>query len=165
VLYLVRDGRTVALSYFDHLRREGRFDADLPEFLDRFVAGSVDGYGPWADHVTGALEFSASAPGPFLLVRYEELRAEPVAALDRALTFLGRPLDTEALARIVAANTKARMRAKEAGSRFLAGRPTDGSPVVRPERGQGWAELVPAGARARFEEACSAALAAAGYQR
>jgi hypothetical protein len=55
------------------------------------------------------------------------------------------------------------MRAKESESRFLAGRRTDGTPVVRPERTQSWADLVPAEARARFEEACGAALTAAGY--
>jgi hypothetical protein len=163
VVYLVRDGRTVALSYYEHLRREGRFRGELPEFLERFVEGALDGYGPWPEHVTSALEFGQTNPGSFLLLRYEQLRAEPETTLGRALTFLGRDRDRDFLARVVAANTKDRMRAKEGDSRFLAGRRTDGTPVVRPERNQSWADLVSAEARARFEAACGAALTAAGY--
>ncbi len=64
---------------------------------------------------------------------------------------------------MVAANTKQRMRATEAASEFLTRQRTDGSPLVRPNGRQGWAELVPAGARAAFEQACTEALASAGY--
>lgn len=163
VLYLVRDARTVALSYFDHLRREGRFRGDVSEFLERFLHGSLDGYGSWPDHVMTAFAFERTASGPFLRVRYEELRSAPVMALRGVLTFLGHEVDDDFLAQVVAANTKDHMRAKETASQFLTRRHSDGTPVVRPEREHGWADVVPPEARARFERACDTALAAAGY--
>ena len=85
--------------------------------------------------------------------------------MGRALDFLGRPVDQATVAVVVAASTKERMRSKEGASRFLGGRPSDGTPVVRPERRQGWVDLVPAETRARFDHACEAALEAAGYTR
>lgn len=165
VVYLVRDGRTVALSYLDHLRREGRYQGDLAEFLERFVQGRLDGYGSWAAHVLSALEFGRAASARFLLLRYEDLHAHPEAELSRVLAFLGREVDHVVLATIVRAHTKERMRAKEATSRFLVRRHSDGTPVIRPDRLLGFAEQVPADVRARFERACGAALEAAGYTR
>jgi len=163
VVYLVRDGHDVALSYLDHHRRLGHYTGDVTVFLDAFLAGRLDGYGPWADHVLGAERFARSGVAPVLTIRYEELRADPETQLGRVLTFVGRPVGDETVARAVAANTKQRMRAKEAASEFLTRQRTDGSPLVRPDGRQGWAELVPAGARAAFEQACAEALASAGY--
>jgi len=163
VVYLVRDARDVALSYLDHHRRLGRYTGDVRVFLDAFLAGRLDGYGPWPDHVLGAQRFATTGVAPVLTVRYEELRADPAATLGRVVGFLGRPVDSEVLARVVAANTKERMRAKEDTSRFLARQQTDGSPLVRPDRRQGWAEVVPADARAEFDEACGEALSRSGY--
>jgi len=163
VVYLVRDGHDVALSYLDHHRRLGRYTGDVTVFLDDFLAGRLDGYGPWADHVLGADDFARSGVAPVLTIRYEELRADTEAQLARVLAFVGHAVDDEVVARVVAANTKERMRAKEAASRFLASQTTDGSPIVRPDRRQGWADLVPADTRAEFDQACAGALASAGY--
>lgn len=163
VIYLVRDGHDVALSYLDHNRRLGKYTGDIRVFLDDFLAGRLDGYGPWADHVLGARRFAESGVAPVTTIRYEELKTGPEAALGRVLTFVGRPVDDDVIARVVAANTKDRMRAKEADSRFLGSQRTDGSPIVRPDRRQGWADVVPADARAAFEQACGEALADAGY--
>ncbi len=163
IVYLVRDGHDVALSYLDHHRRLGRYTGDVTVFLDDFLAGRLDGYGPWAEHVLGAERFARTAVAPVLTIRYEELRTDPAAELARVLTFVGHPVDDATVARVVAANTKKRMRAKEAASEFLTRQRTDGSPLVRPDGRQGWAELVPADARASFEAACGRALASAGY--
>ncbi len=164
VVYLVRDGHDVALSYLDHHRRLGHYTGDVVSFLEDFLAGRLDGYGPWADHVLGAQDFGRSGTAPVLTVTYEDLRAHPEVQLGRVLEFLGRPVDDDALARVVAANTKQHMRAKEAASVFLTRQRTDGSPLVRPDRRQGWAELIPADARAEFDRACGQALKRAGYR-
>ncbi|MGH9187217.1 MAG: sulfotransferase domain-containing protein [Acidimicrobiales bacterium] len=163
VIYLVRDGRDVALSFLDHERRIGRFDGDAVEFVDRFLAGAVGSYGAWNDHVLAALELEHAGAHPFLRVRYEDLRQSPVAELARILEFLGIEPDPGALADIVAANTKDRMRAKEATSAFLASMTTDGTPFVRPERPAGWSDLVPEDVRTRSERALAPVLRACGY--
>lgn len=163
VVYLVRDAHDVALSYLDHHRRLGQYTGDVKVFLDAFLAGRLDGYGPWADHVLGADSFARSGVAPVLTIRYEELRSDAASQLGRVLSFVGRPVDDDTLTRVVAANTKERMRAKEATSRFLASQHTDGSPIVRPDRNQRWEDLVAADARAEFDQACGQALASAGY--
>jgi hypothetical protein len=162
VVYLVRDGRTVALSYLEHSRREG-YRGEISEFLDRFLDGRLDGYGPWHEHVLSAFAFGQSTTARFLVVRYEELQADPEGELARTLAFLGCEVDRDVLIHVVAANTKARMRERESSSAFLATRPSDGTPFVRPARAAGWDVAVPPEDRRRFEAVCEGALEAAGY--
>jgi hypothetical protein len=163
-VYLVRDGRDVALSYFAHEQRYGRFHGDLEQFLDRFTRGLVDSYGAWHDHVLGALAHERHGSAPVLRVRYEDLRADTVGELERVLSFLGAEVDAQALPALVAANSKERMREKESTSAFLASMTTNGTPFVRPDGDRGWTDRVPVAARAGFEAVCARALVAAGYR-
>jgi len=166
VISLVRDGRDVALSYLAHERRYGRFSGDPREFVDRFLAGRVDPYGPWHEHVQAATDLEASGKARVLRVRYEDLRADTVAELERILAFCGlEPAMSAAdLATVVARNSKDQMRAKEASSEFLKSMNTDGTPFVRPDTREGWADLVPLVDRVHFEQVCGPVLLAGGYE-
>ena len=164
VVYLVRDGRDVALSYFAHQRRYAQFEGDLPEFLTCFAEGEVDSYGSWHEHVLDARAYERRGHAPVLRVRYEDLRADTVGELRRILSFLGTDVDPEALPALVDANSKDRMRQKESASAFLRSMTTNGSPFVRPDDELGWTDLVPVAARARFDRICGAALLASGYE-
>ncbi len=164
VVYLVRDGRDVALSYLAHERRQQRYDGDAGNFLEIFLRGKVDGYGPWHEHVLDGLAASQRGESSFLVVHYEQLRAEPASELARVLEFLGAPRDPADLHAVVEANSKDRMRAKEATSEFLATQHTDGSTFVRADRASDWVRDVPLGDRLRFEVVCGPALNAAGYE-
>ncbi len=164
VVYLVRDGRDVALSYLAHERRHQRYDGDVGGFLEIFLRGKVDGYGPWHEHVLDGLAAAQRGDGPFLVMHYEQLRAEPASELARVLEFLGAPRDPADLQAVVEANSKDRMRAKEATSEFLATQHTDGSTFVRADRSSDWVRDVPLGDRLRFEVVCGPALNAAGYE-
>jgi hypothetical protein len=79
-VYVVRDGRDVAVSYYhfyrSHLRYTGSFDA----FFERFLRGEVQ-YGSWFKHVAG-WESRRGSPG-VLIVRYEELKADPRRGVER----------------------------------------------------------------------------------
>ena len=57
VIYIVRDPRDVAVSYYHYLIRCGRFDKgqDWGDYIARFIAGRLDSYGSWGDHVGGWL--------------------------------------------------------------------------------------------------------------
>jgi hypothetical protein len=163
VVYLVRDGRDVAVSYYHHARRVGHYDGDLDGFLPRFLSGSVDSYGPWHEHALGAAADRDRAGRSMLTVRYEDLRRDTVRELARVAEFLGRDAERPELERVVEANTKERMRAKELASRVLQRQNTDGSSFVRPDRKRTWRDLVsPADAEA-FEQVTGAALRAFGY--
>lgn len=165
VISLVRDGRHVALSYLAHERRYGRFNGDAREFVERFLAGQVDPYGPWHEHVRAAMALESSGQAKVLPVRYEDLRSQTVPELERILRFCG--VDPHALrtdlATVVERNSKEQMRAKEARSTFLASMSNDGTPFVRPDTREQWPDLVPAVDRQRFEDVCAPALLAGGY--
>lgn len=164
IIYLVRDGRDVAVSYLAHQRRNGRFTGDVAAFTDLFLEGRLDGYAPWPVHVLSAFDLAAAKEAPFLTVRYEDLRRHTVPELVRILTFLEAEADEAELRNVVACNTKERMRAKEGASTYLASQRSNGTPLVRPDDREGWSELVPPPLRERFERICGPALIAAGYE-
>jgi len=97
-VYIVRDGRDVAVSYYhfyrSHLRYTGSFDA----FFDRFARGDVQ-YGSWFKHVAG-WESQRGNPG-VLIVGYEELKADPRRGVERLAEFCGLDLPPTRLGEIV----------------------------------------------------------------
>jgi len=101
VILLVRDPRDVIVSYFHHKsRRErdrdfwwfqgkrkethSRFTGTLAEFLDVEIGGFdalLRYYNVW--------EQARHTPAAFLLLRYEDMQADPAGQLRRVLDFLG----------------------------------------------------------------------------
>jgi len=159
VIYLVRDGRDVCMSYFNHVRRQGQV-WELPAFAEAFIVGGVDGYGPWHEHARAGLEAARATPASMLVLRYEELRADPVVHLGNVLSFLGIDTPARDLEEVVAANQAEHMRAKAATSAFLSTRGGSGTQVTdsRP-----WGEALAPDLRRRFMDVCGAALDAVGY--
>jgi hypothetical protein len=121
-VYLVRHVGDVAVSYFKSLKWVGIENVDFDEFLPMFLRGHIDGYGPWAAHVTSWLD----APVPrLLLVKFEDLRVDPAATLTRICDFIGVDAPAERVRRSVESNTIAAMREKEARARATVFRNRD----------------------------------------
>lgn len=85
VIFLVRDPRDVVVSiYFQKKKREKTYDGELSDYLHEPV-GSFDTllrfYNIWAEN--------RHVPKAFLLVRYEDIYANPQNELRRVLDFLG----------------------------------------------------------------------------
>ncbi len=161
-IYLVRDPRDVVLSEHRHTRMFGNFDGELDAFVETFVKGQVHGLGTWAAHARGWLEASRNE-GHVLVVRYEDLRAEPHPQVTRVARFLDLPTDEETIARAIADNTIERMRRKEAGAGFQK---TDQA-LSHVSKGQveGWRQKLTPEAAAAIEVACAPVLDALGYSR
>ncbi|MGI9592820.1 MAG: sulfotransferase domain-containing protein, partial [Myxococcota bacterium] len=85
VILLVRDFRDLVVSaYFQASRRSGVYDGDLASFVHSpagSIATMVRFYNHWAAN--------RDVPRDFMLLRYEELHADPAAELRRVLDFLG----------------------------------------------------------------------------
>jgi hypothetical protein len=115
ILYLVRDPRDVAVSYYRFLLKVRTIDAAMStdEFLDGFIAGRWgEGYGSWGEHVgswLGALRHDSR----FHLLRYEDLHAQPVPRLQEAAAFLGIETTEAEAARAVELCSSDRMREHE----------------------------------------------------
>lgn len=125
-IVMVRDGRDVAVSYYYHLLRDGLFAGTFPEFLDDFLAGRVDAYGRWPDHVDDWLSWE----GTVHIIRYEDLLARGPQELAGALAFLGLEVDEASAAQVYEDCRPDRMRAREVGTEVVS---SSGKRVPRTE--------------------------------
>lgn len=87
VVYIVRDGRDVAVSYYYRRLTHGFVYRSFSDFLERFLDGRVGSHGTWQDHVQGWL-LRRSEQMPLLLVRFEDLKADTAGQLARLSDFL-----------------------------------------------------------------------------
>jgi len=103
VVYLVRDGRDCAVSYYFHCIRKGQISQDMKfsDFLIKFNDGSLDKFKNWNTHVNSWLNKGKKKDQTFLLVRYEEMKHNPLAKLTQILEFAGLSVDIEAATRSV----------------------------------------------------------------
>jgi len=91
VVYISRDGRDVAVSYYHYYMRLERIDEDasFSSFLEEFNRGRVM-FGSWSKHVDSWLD---SGLKDLLVVRYEDIKADPKNELLRIVRFAGLPAD------------------------------------------------------------------------
>lgn len=111
VVYLVRDGRDVAVSlYYLRTRRGAAYD-NFSSFLRKFLAGQTGSMGSWAGHVHSWLALAETRP--FLMISYEALQADAHGTLSQIADFLSVSYSPQDLERAVAAGAFSRMRAQE----------------------------------------------------
>ena len=85
VVYIVRDGRDVAVSYFHHLKKFRQLEADtsFSDYLGNFIEGKVGPFGDWGAHVDGWLDGAKD----MLLIRYEDMLAEAPKVLESVVRY------------------------------------------------------------------------------
>ncbi|RPF71511.1 sulfotransferase domain-containing protein [Aurantiacibacter spongiae] len=101
VVYIVRDGRDTILSYYDYFQHIHAYRGSFDQFLQKALAGRMR-YGSWQDNV-GSWYGYRDDPN-MLLVRYEDMRADPVAMAERILSFCGIDADRAVCEAAVAAS-------------------------------------------------------------
>jgi Sulfotransferase domain len=116
VIYVVRDPRDVAVSYY-HFSRKSRHVADgfpLDQFVDDFVAGRMTSspWGTWGENVGTWLGARLGSPA-FLLVRYEDLIDRTQEELGRVADFLQLRVTPQTLADSVQRSSAGQMREME----------------------------------------------------
>jgi hypothetical protein len=111
-IYLVRDVRDVAVSEYRAAARAGRRDVSFDRFLSGFLTGHTSVFGAWQDHVNHWLADRNDEEGTFLLVRYEDLRADTELWMKRLLRFLG-VVDHGFVSAAIRNNSIEHMRTKE----------------------------------------------------
>lgn len=112
-IYLARDPRDVVRSEYRFQRWREIWNRELDNFAKAFVDGTVSGYGGWGDHVLSWLGAQDGGRGAVHVVRYEDLRKDPVKAFGAIVRFLGLDASPEAVALAVENNSLRRMRARE----------------------------------------------------
>jgi hypothetical protein len=109
VVYIVRDGRQITVSYYYYLRRKDTIDADLPfeAFVRQLSKGTVP-FGSWHDHVAGWLDRD-----DVLVVRYEDLLDDTQDELERIIEFAGLEVDSDRAAAAVEASRYEKLKKRQ----------------------------------------------------
>jgi estrone sulfotransferase len=90
VIYMVRDGRDVLVSFYHYtITRNRQSDRiNFPEFFNLYYRGKYAYL--WHHHVTSWLNEGRKTMGDhFLVIRFEDLREDTVAVVERVADFLG----------------------------------------------------------------------------
>lgn len=116
VVYIVRDPRDVALSYYDFSRKYRHFEDSYPleRYIEDFVTGNIGStnWGTWGENVASWAFARGARPG-FLLLRYEDIKARPEQELARLADFFGIAANPERLQTAIERSSADRMREME----------------------------------------------------
>ncbi len=116
VIYIVRDPRDIALSYYDFSRKYRHIEDSYPleSFVDDFIGGRLNSadWGTWGENAGTWLSARASDPN-FLLLRYEDMIQSPIEQLARIAAFLAVDASAERLDLAVERSSASRMRELE----------------------------------------------------
>ena len=171
-IYIARDPRDVALSYFRYLQRVGRLriepmddvDATFDRYLNAFLHGRVDGYATWQQHVLSWRAAAEHGEADVLTMRYEDMRHDPVAAVRQIAAWLPQTLNDDDAERVAERCSFERMRDSERNAAPSAfGVAVPAIPYMGAASLGGWREQLSADQQRRFV-AFADGLAATGYE-
>lgn len=169
VIYIARDPRDVAVSYYHHAMKWGNIPDDYPmeAFMPRFMRPEFDvRWGNWEDNVLSWLRMRDGSPN-FLLLRYEDMKTNTVSELERVAMFLERcgvpgvTIDAARLRRAVELSSSDRMRElekTESKSWVLTKQTRQDKPFVRSATAGGWKTALPPASVALLEGAWGEAM-------
>lgn len=145
-IYLVRDVRDIVLAEYAFLTALDIYHDDLSHFIERSLTrGTIHGWGPWHCHVSSWLDSPIGGTDNLLVLRFEDLRKDPLAGFSRMVEFLGMEVDADRIMRAIENNTIQRMREKEDNE---PGRASIRGRFVRQGAVRGWvSKLTPEQAR------------------
>lgn len=113
VVYLIRDPRAVAESYYYYLIMQGHFDrsyASERRFIEGYIRGTLDHYGNWSDHVISWLHAETAS---VCIVQYEELVQDPTRELFDVAEFLNLSVAPDEIERAVLRSSASEMSREE----------------------------------------------------
>jgi len=169
-IYIVRDPRDVALSYYDFQRKYMQIDDAYPleQYVDDFVNGKLIsiGWGTWGENVASWM-YTRGKRSTFLLLRYEDMMKDTERELARISEFLDIPSDPSRLRHSVESSSADRMRALEKleEDKWVAtkNRRKD-IPFVRVAKSGGWHTALPATCVQQIENAWGGLMTTLGYE-
>lgn len=169
VIYIIRDPRDVALSYHSFQRKYGQISDGYPisQYVSDYVGGRLNSadWGTWAENV-GSWLVRQGHPG-FLLLRYEDMMADPVAELAKIARFLHIEPAPDLLAMAIERSSAVRMRELERkeSSQWLATKnKRQDIPFVGPASSGGWKNRMPSESVAAIESAWGPLMRRLGYE-
>lgn len=89
VIYLVRDVRDVCISYYYFRMKYLKKKLNFNEYLQEFVNGNLDDFGTYSQNYKSWTRMKDEIWGGFLLLKYEDLKANTYLNLKRISNFIG----------------------------------------------------------------------------
>lgn len=169
IIYVVRDPRDVAVSNY-HWEMKQRSMGDsypIETFVPRWMQPVYwDRLGSWGDHVTSWLSTRQGKEG-FLLLRYEDMLADPAREMAKVARLLGIDPTPERLTRAADLSSADRMRRleKDQGDKWVQTRYTRQDKQFVRKAGSGdWRTKLPAESVQQIEAAWGDIMKTLGYQ-
>ena len=170
VVYIVRDPRDVALSYYDFQRKYGQLEDTYPlaSYVSDFVSGrliSAD-WGTWRENVGSWISARSGSPD-FLLLRYEDMIEDTVRQTSRLSQFLGVKPTSTLLDRAIEKSAAGHMREleKKQSAQWVSTRgKRDDIPFVRTAISGAWKTKLPENLVSEIEAAWGPMMSALGYE-
>lgn len=170
VIYIVRDPRDVALSYYDFQRKYRQIEDSYPleQYVEDFVQGrliSID-WGTWAENVSSWI-YTRGKSKNFLLLRYEDMIKDTMRELTRIAQFFRIQPEPARLQQVIDRSSADRMRELEKleADRWIAtkNRRKD-IPFVRVAKAGGWRTSLPVKSVEQIENAWGDLMTTLGYE-
>ncbi len=169
-IYIVRDPRDIALSYYDFQRRSRQIEDgyELERYVEDFVSGgliSAD-WGTWAENV-GSWVYTRGQRKEFLLLRYEDMIKNTASELARIAAFLGIEPSTVQLHKAIDLSSVDRMRKLEKleALQWIGTRNhRKDIPFVGKARSGGWRTSLPERSVHQIESAWGELMTVLGYE-
>ena len=172
IIYIVRDPRDVAVSYYHYAIKRGWIEDKYPidQFVRRLLTAEFDVRARWAaawdDHVLSWISTRRGKPG-FLLLRYEDMLQNPEQALSEIVQLLNLNASKDRLSRAVELSSADHMRDLELseGKNWLLTKNTrQDKPFVRTAKTGGWRAELPKQSVADIEAAWGEVMESVGYK-
>ena len=169
VVYLVRDPRDVAVSYYHYLVKYKALSEGYPivRFIDQLIDEQFDdGFGTWSDHVLSWLAMQQSRDR-FLLLRYEDILRDPARELTKLAGFLNVDATPERVQKAVELASADSMRRLERSQsrRWVSTRKSrQDKPLIRLAAAGEWKSALPEKSVLRIESTWGRAIEMLGYE-
>jgi hypothetical protein len=175
VIYIVRDPRDVAVSFYHHNVKAGNIADDYPmrDFIPRFISAEFDTkWGSWCDHVRSWLLLRQRQPD-FIFLRYEDMQREAAREVERIAAFLHKysfsSVDgtRDAIQLAIELSSPERMRALEkqqASEWALTKNTRQDKPFIRSATAGGWKSQLPEESVAAIERSWGNLMRGLGYE-
>ena len=170
MIYIVRDPRDVALSYYDFHRKYRQISDSYPleAWVEDFVRGKLisAAWGSWGENVASWLYTRGQNPD-FLLLRYEDMIEQTPRELARIARHLRIDVTPEQLSAVIERSSAQRMRELEKleENEWVATKKhRKDIPFVRAAGAGGWRSKLPAPCIAKIESTWGNLMTTLGYE-
>ncbi len=167
IIYIIRDGRDVAVSYYYYWRKFRKYSEDFDTFVLDFVTGRLDKFGSWGANILSWLGREDEIENGMLVIHYEDMLNDIDTSMARICHFLKLERSSEQIQMAIQKSSFKNMTALETKAEDVAGKLRDSNrdvKFVRAGTSGSWLEEFSPRARESFRDLFGEMLVKLGYE-